>query len=98
MKQIVIYNFHYADIIAVPDRIAENPRYFQRKFDQWIYDKSIDHKYWVYKNGEKYGVEMGSEPFVEYLNEFHIRKYEKKAYILKTNLLDYDKDLPLLYF
>ena len=97
MKHIVIQNGYYADIIVIPDRIAHRLNYYLKKFDNWIYDKSVDHKYWIYENDKKVCVEMGADVFVEYLNEFHIKSNEK-AYVLKRDLLDYDKDLPILYF
>ena len=98
MKKLVIHHTFDADIIVVPDKIADNCRLYQKKFDKWIYDKSIDHKYWIYKNGEKYGIGMCTEAFVEYLNNFHVKNPKEKVYVLEENIREFSEDLPILYF
>ncbi len=40
MKKIVLKWTYYADIINVPDTIAESIHDHQRKFDEWLYDKN----------------------------------------------------------
>ena len=98
MKKLVIHHTFDADIIAVPKRIAVRADKYQGFFYEWIYDKSIDHKYWIYENGEKECIGMCTEAFVEYLNNFHVKNPKEKVYVLEENIREFSEDLPILYF
>ena len=79
------------DIIDVPQSVIENVGKYQNEFFKWLYDKSIDHKYWWYENGEKVGCDFRSEAFVEWLNANPLRETQEKAKVTSNCL-------PLIYF
>ena len=79
------------DIIDVPQSVIENVMKYRNEFFEWLYDKSIDHKYWWYENGEKCGCHFRSEAFVEWLNANPLRETQEKAKVTSNCL-------PLIYF
>lgn len=52
----------FADIIYIPDMI-ESIEGVQDAIFSWLFDKHIDHKYWVIVNSEKNIVNMGHRHF-----------------------------------
>lgn len=96
----VVLEFTYdADIISIPDEKAvDDLKKYRNKFDEWLYDKNIDHPYWVYSNGKKECVAYRGDAFVFWLNEFVFKNCEKKAELLESEIDDYDKTLPSLWF
>lgn len=51
---LVVVSFTYdSDLAYVPDSSVYKPKKLQQLFDKWLYDKTIDHEYWVYKDGKK---------------------------------------------
>lgn len=59
-----------ADLIDCSNEICDNIDKYQTEFLKWLLDKSNEHKYWVYKNEEKFGCCYRSDAFVEWLNKF----------------------------
>lgn len=49
------------------------------EFDNWIHDKSIDHKYWKYYNGEKFGVCYKGDAFAYWINNCRFKETNKKC-------------------
>lgn len=103
MKRIVLKWTYYADIISVPDTIAENIHEYQRMFDEWLYDKNNQHGYWVTVQNEENsftGISFDSEAFVNWLNDYILVEIDEKVtFELKDiQLSDKYKELPLLYF
>lgn len=86
-----------ADIIDVPQTIVENAEYFQDQFLKWLYNESVNHSYWSYKDGKKYGLIYRSDAFVEWLNKYPL-KNSQKAKIVSQHLSEYEKALPILFF
>lgn len=104
MKHILIQWTYFADIVSVPDNIADNLRDYQISFDKWIGDKNNRHKYWVRVNPDDQenieGLCFGSDAFVCWLNDFIIKENEQKAYFIKKQIKPnkVQKKLPTIYF
>lgn len=86
------------DIIDVPKTVIEKAEEYQTQFFKWLFDRSIDHAYWWYEDGEKFGCNYRSDAFVEWLNATLLKEAENKATIVETQVTEYDRDLPKLYF
>lgn len=95
MKLVLAFDYD-VDIIECPYFIVEDLKKYQLMFDKWLYDKTNNHNYWFYKNGEKYGVCYRSDAFVEWLNTIILKTSTEKAVILVAHTNNYDKNLPLL--
>lgn len=87
-----------ADIIDVPKIVIENLKQYQEQFIKWLFDKSVDHAYWWYVDGEKFGCDYRSNAFLEWLNTNLLNELEEKAITVSTFVTVYDKSLPSLYF
>lgn len=77
--------------------IRNDIKKYVSKFDKWIYNKSNDHPYWIYKEGKKYAVSFDSDAFINWLNEFVLIDCDK-AFIVERNKINYDINMPTLYF
>lgn len=86
MKEIILKFEYHSDLIAVPNNIEKNIKKIRKQFDKWLYDKSNDHGYWIYINGQKKAVSYGTEAFVRYINEHHLAENEEKAYVIDSEL------------
>lgn len=94
----VALRFTYsADIAEIPDFIWNDIKNHVNKFDEWLYDESIDHPYWIYKKGKKYAVSFDADAFVNWLNEFVLIDCDK-AFIVERDKTYYDEKMPTLYF
>lgn len=58
-----------ADLIDCSNEIWNNIDKYRTEYLKWLFDKNNDHKYWVYKNGGKFGCCYRSDAFVEWLKE-----------------------------
>ena len=82
---LVIVNFDInGDIIDVPTFVTENINEYRSLFLEWLFDKSNNHKYWWYENGEKYGCNYRSEAFVEWLNANPLKGKNEKASVVSS--------------
>lgn len=52
------------------------------QFGNWIHDRSIDHKYWKYHNGEKFGVCYRGDAFVYWLNNHRFKDNMEKVELI----------------
>lgn len=96
---LIVINFHVdADIIEAPDYIVKDLKIYQHQFDQWLYNKSTNHSYWTYRNGEKFGCCYRAEAFVEWLNLFPLNNSTQKASIKNCKITSYNPSLPRLDF
>ncbi|MGN1081285.1 MAG: hypothetical protein ACI4QV_04275 [Acutalibacteraceae bacterium] len=86
------------DVIEVPDFVGSELQKYQEKFDEWLYDKCIDHPYWTYKNGKKYGVCFRGDAFVYWLNNYELKGSEYRANVIDSFVKEYDENLNTLYF
>ncbi|MBU5333900.1 hypothetical protein [Anaerocolumna aminovalerica] len=107
MKHILLQWTYYADIISVPDKIADNLVYYQMEFDKWISNKNNNHNYWLisYPNeGEVIeGLCFDSNAFINWLNEFVIKNNNQKATFVVKEIQQIQptndqKKLPTIYF
>jgi hypothetical protein len=87
-----------ADIIDVPQTIIENAGYYQDQFLKWLYNESVNHSYWSYKDGKKYGLVYHSDAFAEWLNKYPLEKNNQKAKIVSQHLSEYEKSWPILFY
>lgn len=82
---LVIINFCIdGDIIDVPQFVAENINEYQSSFLEWLFDKSNEHEYWCYEDGEKFGCNYRSEAFVEWLNSNPLKRENEKASVVSS--------------
>ncbi|WP_025851105.1 hypothetical protein [Paenibacillus ehimensis] len=58
----------HQEFIDIADELGERIEQLQSEFLEWLYDKEIDHRYWIYKDGYKWGVNYRASAFVEWLN------------------------------
>ncbi|SFM25605.1 hypothetical protein SAMN03159341_12275 [Paenibacillus sp. 1_12] len=58
----------HEEFIDIADELEEQIEQLQREFLDWLYNKEIDHQYWIYKDGSKWGVSYRSSAFIEWLN------------------------------
>ena len=72
-----------ADVLDVPDDVVGNLRQLQQEFFRWLFDKSNDHPYWYYRNGEKYGCCYRGEAFVYWLNNCYLGAASKTALLVE---------------
>lgn len=96
MLLIILFDYD-ADLIDVPILINDMEKY-QNLFFEWLFNKSIDHVYWLYKDGEKYGCSYRSEAFVDWLNNNPLKHSKEKAKIVLQFINEYNKELPILCF
>ena len=85
------------DVISVPNHI-ENLQKLQNEFLQWIFNKDIDHGYWVVIDGEKVGCAYGTDEFVEWINSTLPDNICERAEILKGNETECDQAEIELHF
>ena len=87
-----------SDLVYIPDSPEYKPKKLQQLFDNWLYDKTIDHEYWVYKDGKKYGVSYDIDAFLKWLNKNIFADSDGKVKIIEKRILDIPADLERLYF
>jgi len=87
----------FADIIYIPD-IIEDIEGVQDSFFSWLFDKQIDHKYWVIVNSEKKYCQYGTQAFVNWLNQYVIDDSSEKAYFISENDSCWDRRNKRLVF
>lgn len=97
MKVILQFDVN-ADSIECPELIVKELERYQTEFFEWLCDKKNDHAYWMYRDGEKFGLSYRSDAFVEWLNTVVLVGKNEKASILEEEINDYSKDLPKLFF
>lgn len=95
MKLIILFDTD-ADIIEVPYKIKDSLIVYQKLFLKWLYDKSSNHKYWLYQSDKQYGVSYRSEASVHWLNAFILDNNEAK--IIKQGIKEWDCNLTYIHF
>lgn len=98
MKKVLIQNTYDLDVVQLPDDIADNIKKYQRVFDKWLYDKDNDHGHWIYEDGRKYAVEVDSQVFIDYLNDFVLKDSDEKATFVEKNTQKEWSGLTMIYF
>ena len=99
MKMLIKFGDSDVDIIDVPIFVIENAEKLQNEFFEWLYDRNIDHSYWMERDGQKkYGVQYRSDAFIEWLNAFPLKDSPDKSESVTELLSKYDSKLPCLYF
>jgi hypothetical protein len=58
---VVLDFYQYHQVVKCHSKIGRNLNKLQKEFQSWLYDKNIDHPYWVYKDGEKFGVSFNAK-------------------------------------
>lgn len=99
MKNILLYVYCEANLVIVPDFVADDLLTYQKKFDRWIYKKSNNHGYWTRRFG-KLVLAFDGEAFIKWLNEYIIEDENEKAKIIKEDYVPSkeDMELPRIYF
>ncbi len=101
MKPVILHDFCVVDLAIVPNFVADDLYAYQKKFDEWLFDRSNDHGYWVIDPHDgDWGLCYDDEAFIKWLNEYIIEDENEKAAILKNDIgLYYEKlELPKVYF
>ncbi|MDR0916535.1 MAG: hypothetical protein LBN02_05030 [Oscillospiraceae bacterium] len=83
----------FIDLLDVPERISQDIMAIQQLFFNWLYDKTNDHRYWIYRDGEKFGCSYGSDAFVDWLNTHYLNADIEKATFLAQNVAIKSVDL-----
>lgn len=98
MKNILLYVYCEANLVIVPDFVADDLLTYQKHFLKWIYKKSNNHGYWV--RGGGLGLSYTGEAFVKWLNEYIIEDENEKSKITKKEFFPSEEDmkLPIIYF
>lgn len=87
-----------SDLIECPDDILENIEDLQEKFWKWLFDKNNDHKYWIYKNDQKFGCCYRADAFVEWLNQYVLRNADKEAKVVACCVKNVKKSSKTIFF
>ena len=87
-----------ADIIELPETIANDLPAIQERFFRWLFDKNNDHGYWVFENGEKKLCAYDAEAFVFWVNKECLCRGCKKASVVEKYAQKIDPAAPCLFF
>jgi len=87
-----------SDLIDCSNDIYDNIEKYQTEFFKWLFDKNNEHKYWICKNGKKFGCCYRSDAFVEWLNKFVINDNTKKAKVVESYISIISKCDKIIYF
>jgi hypothetical protein len=83
---VVVDFYQYHQVVKCHSRIGRNLSKLQKEFLSWLHDKNIDHPYWVYKDGEKFGVSFNANALVFWLNTHRFNKRSRiVAKIVEAN-------------
>lgn len=83
----VVYeeDFSDVDILSVPEYIYENIESEVQLFVDWLFDKSSRHNYWkMNEKGDEY-IDVGTDGFVSWLNEYRLNENSENVTILKSH-------------
>jgi hypothetical protein len=58
-------------------------------FFNWLFDKSNNHKHWVYINGEKKYCSYRLEAFIEWLNKINLKGTDQRSFYLDNQEINY---------
>lgn len=83
--------FEDADVIDIPESVWEEIENIKATFFKWLFNKKINHKYWVTIDGEKKYCSYRAEAFVYWLNNFYLLNNNKKAICLNAEKIDYSR-------
>lgn len=99
MKNILLYVYCEANLVIVPDFVADDLLTYQKKFLKWLNKQSNNHGYWT-RNGGGLRLSYTGEAFVKWLNEYIIEDENEKAKIIKEDYVPSkeDKELLIIYF
>lgn len=88
---IIQVNFgpYDTEYFSCSTRVGRKISKLQLEFFDWLYDKEIDHRFWIYQNGEKIAVNYRSNAFIYWLNHHRFKKGIAKA--RQVNTLKYAK-------
>ncbi len=64
----------HKDYISCPDEVGNKINELQNEFIDWLFDEQNEHKYWMYKDGKKYGCSYGAEAFIYWLNNIYLNE------------------------
>lgn len=79
---IIKVDFDYdADYIYCPDGVALDMDTLIRKFNNWIYDESINHPFWI--DDTHCGVCYRGDAIAYWLNEYVLEKKEATAKVVE---------------
>jgi len=88
----------FSDVIYVPDNPHIDVELKQDMFFKWLFDKSHDHEYWKFIDGNKMYCEYDAEAFVKWLNEDIYAKFSEKAKVVKKRTSEEVSDSKILIF
>ncbi|WP_442600736.1 hypothetical protein [Paenibacillus sp. KN14-4R] len=92
---IIIMDFGmHLEAIDIVEELGEQIEELQKEFLDWLYNKEVDHQYWIYKDGSKWGVNYRGSAFVEWLNNFKSTEYRKTTLTQENHL----KAVKTIYF
>ncbi|MBO4863522.1 MAG: hypothetical protein J5517_04110 [Eubacterium sp.] len=90
-------DMRYADIIYLPD-LGFSIDDLKEDFFKWMFNKNIDHKYWIIVDGEKKACKYGVDAFIDWFNNTYLPDNKDKAYIIYENTEKWDEKDKILVF
>lgn len=86
---------NFADIVYIPNNIDLLSA--KQDFLDWLFNKEIDHDYWVYVDGKKCYCKYGVDEFVIWLNRC-VFNLDSKAKVLERSSREFSMNNPCVYF
>ncbi|BAU29281.1 hypothetical protein DFP93_11686 [Aneurinibacillus soli] len=73
---IVIDFYQHQQVMKCPSKVGRKINKLRDEFLSWLYDRSIDHPYWVCEDGENYGLCYDADALIYWLNNYRFKKRE----------------------
>ncbi|MBC9784978.1 hypothetical protein H1S01_10705 [Heliobacterium chlorum] len=83
------------EYISCPAKVGRNINKLREEFLNWLYDRTIDHQFWMYRNGQKFGVCLRASAFVYWLNR---RRYRRNVAKMVEKKMPQDRVKKTIFF
>lgn len=71
------------DLADIPESLISDLEAIQACFFKWLFNKSIDHPYWVFTDGKKAYCNYDAEAFIVWINQIYFNGKKNAAVIEK---------------
>ena len=99
----VLIDMGPVDILCVPDYVHDHLEDIVKEFDYWVGDevyegeKSKHPEYWAQQENGEVVMNVGTEHFINWLNDHYYHCENKKSYMVEENTT-YNPDYPTAEF
>ena len=69
MKQFIMQNTFDTDLAEAPDNVVDHIQYYQKQFDDWLYNPENEHGLWINPQKKENGVSFANSDFIAFLNK-----------------------------